>query len=53
MKFQVHIKTKMLKNKDCFALNLSGVVFILIINAKMITIDGNLIFMSVINFMLS
>ena len=35
MKFQLHIKTKMLKNKDSFDLILSVVVITLLINVKM------------------
>ena len=47
MKFQVHIKTEMLKSRDisCY------VVFILLINVKMTTIVGFLTFMSRINFL--
>ena len=37
----------------CLARKLSDVVFILLINVKMLTIVGILIFMSRINFMLS
>ena len=37
----------------CLALSLSGVVFIMLINVKMPTIVGILIFMSRINFVLN
>ena len=47
MLFQLLIKAKMLKNN----LELSDVVFILLINVKMPTIVGILTFMSRINFM--
>ena len=52
MKFQLLIKTKMLKNKNfsCF-IKLSDAVFILLINVK--TIVGILTFMCGIKFMLS
>ena len=57
MKFQLLLKTKMLKNKDinflAFELSLSDVIFIMLINVKMPTIVGILTFMSRINFMLS
>ena len=53
MKFQLHIETKMLKNKDSFDLNLSIVVIILLLNVKMPTIVGILAFISKVNFMLS
>ena len=50
MKFQLLIKT----NAETFiAFKLSNVVFILLINVKMPTIVGILIFMSMIHFMLS
>ena len=52
MAFQLPLKTKMLKNKDSLAFNLSGVVFIILINVKMQTIVDILTFMSMINFML-
>ena len=53
MNFQLHKKTKMLKNKDSFDLNHSVIVIIWLINVKMPTIVGILTFMSMINFMLS
>ena len=54
MKFQMHIKTKMLKNKifSCFQ-TLTDDVFIMLINVKMPTIVGILTFMSNLNFVLS
>ena len=54
-KFQLLIKTKILyqQMKKFLALNLSDVVFIMLINVKMPTIVGILTFMSKINFMLS
>ena len=48
MKFQMLMKTEMLKNK-----NFLHVVFIMLINIKMTTIVGILTFMSMINFMFS
>ena len=39
--------------KNVLALNLSDVVFIMLVNVKMPTIVGILIFMSTINFVLS
>ena len=51
MKFQLLIKTKMLKNKD-FALSNSEAVFIMLINVRMPTIVGILTFMSMTHFML-
>ena len=45
-------KSKMLKNKDFLAIRRSD-VFIMLINIKMPTIVGILIFMSTINFMIS
>ena len=45
MKFQLLIKTEMLKN-SVFLLSNKGVVFILLINVKMPTVVGILIFMS-------
>ena len=57
MKFQLPIRTKKLKNKSLLAIKLSYVVFIMLINVKMPTavgiVVGILIFMSIINFMLS
>ena len=47
MKFQLHIKSKMLK-KECFT-----VTFFLLINVKMRTIVGILTFMRRANFMFS
>ena len=41
----------MLRNKDCFALKLSDVVFIVLINVKMPTILGFLTLMSRRDFM--
>ena len=52
-KFQLLIKTKMLKIKTFLAFKLSDVLFIMLINVKMSTIVGILTFMSMINFMLS
>ena len=46
-KFQLLIKTKMLKNKDVLAFKPSDVLFIKLINVGILT------FMSMINFMLS
>ena len=54
MRFQLLIKTKMLKNKGfLFAFKLSDVVFIMLINVKMPMIVGTLTFMSMIKCMLS
>ena len=53
MKFQLLIKLKFQQIKKFLALSLSGVVFIMLINAKMPTIVGILPFMSRINFVLS
>ena len=53
MKFQHHIKTEMLKIKDCFAFKLSDVAFVMLINVKMPTTVAILSFMSVISFMVS
>ena len=54
MKFQLLIKTKMLKNKRHFLLsNTYNVVFIMLINVKMPTIVGILTFISMIKFMLN
>ena len=53
MKFQLLIKTKMLKNKDFFCLIKSDDVFILLINVKMPTIVCISTITSRINFMLS
>ena len=53
MKFQLLMKTKLLKNKTFLAFKLSDVVYIMLINVKMPTIVGILTFMSMINFMLS
>ena len=47
MKFQLHLKPKMLKNKD-----LSEFVFIMLIYVKMSTIVGILTLMSIINLVL-
>ena len=53
MKFELLIKTKMLKNQDFFASKLSDVECIMLINVKMpTTIVGILTFMSRINFVL-
>ena len=52
-KFQLLIKTKILKIKTFLAFKLSGVVFIMLINVKMPTIVGILTLMSRINFVLS
>ena len=49
MKFQLLIKTEMLKIKECLAVKLSGVVFIMLINVKMPTIVGILTLMSMLN----
>ena len=53
MKFQLLMKTKILKNKDIFFSKLFDIVFIMLINVKMPTIVGILPFMSMIKFMLS
>ena len=53
MKFQLIIKTKILKIMFYLASELSDVVFIMLINVKMPTIVGISTFMSTINFMLS
>ena len=53
MKFQLLITTKILTNEEVFALSLSDVVFIMLINVKMPTIVGILTFMSRINLVLS
>ena len=53
MKFQLTMKTKMLKYKDFHALKLSDVVFSFLINVKRSSIVGILTFMSMMNFMLS
>ena len=54
MKFQLHIKTKMLKKIKLFlALKLSDVVVIRLINVKIPMIVGILTFKSRIKFMLS
>ena len=47
-----HKKQKYLQMKKFHALSLSDVVFIMLINVKMPTIVGILIFMSRINFVL-
>ena len=53
MKFQLLIKTKMLEKKKIFlAYKLSDVLFIKLINVKMLTIVDILTFISMINFML-
>ena len=48
MKFQLLIKTKMVKNKDFLAFKLSDVVFVMLINVKVSTIVGILTSMSMI-----
>ena len=53
MKFQLLIKTKMLKIKILLAFKLSDVVFIMLINVKLPTIVSILTFMSMIHFMFS
>ena len=53
MKFQLLIKPKMLKIRNYLAFNFSDVVFIMLINVKMQIIVGILIFMGMINFLLS
>ena len=53
IKFQLPIKTKMLKNKDFPCFQLSDVVFTMLINVKMPTLVGILTFMSMINLILS
>ena len=53
MKFQLLIKNKIPTNTDFFALNLSDVVFIMLINVKMPTVVDILTFMCRINFWLS
>ena len=52
-KLQLLIKTKISTDEEVFALSLSGVVFIMLINVKMPTIVGILTCMSRINFVLS
>ena len=52
MKFQLHLKTKKLKNKDFFLSN-SQNLYIMLIYVKMPTIVGILTLMSMINFVLS
>ena len=51
-KFQLLIKTK-ITTKKFFALSLSDVVFIMLINVEMQTVVGILTFMSKINILLS
>ena len=53
MQFQLLIRAKMLKIKTFLPLKLSDGVFVMLINVKMPTIVGILLFMSMINFMLS
>ena len=53
MKFQLLIKSKIMKNNIFSCLKHSGDVFIVLINVKMATIVAILTFMSRINFMLS
>ena len=53
MKFQLLVKTKMLKKWRILFLSNSNVGFIMLINVKMPTVVGILTFMSRINFMLS
>ena len=53
MKFQLHIKTEILKNEDFLAFKPTGDVFITLINVKMSTIVDILTFLSITNFMLS
>ena len=52
-KFQLLIKLKYRLMKKFFALSLSDVIFIMLINVKMPTIVGILTFMRGINFVLS
>ena len=52
-KFQLLIKTNMLKNKEVSCFKSLSYVFIMLINVKMPTIVGILTFMSRINFVLS
>ena len=52
-KFQLLIKTKIHTNEEVSCCSLSDVVFFMLINVKMPTIVGILIFMSRIHFMLS
>ena len=52
-KFQLLIKLKYRQMKKFFALSLSDVAFIMLINIRMPTIVGILTFMSRINFALS
>ena len=53
IKFQLLIKSKMLKNDTFLAFKLSDVVFIMFINVKMPTVVGILTSMSMIIFILS
>ena len=49
MKFQLLIKTKLLKSKGFLAFKLSDVEFIMLINVKMSAIVGILTYMSMVN----
>ena len=46
-------QTKILTHKEVSCLSLSDILFIILINVKMPTIDGILTFMSRINFVLT
>ena len=50
LKFQLLIKTKVLKKNTFLSSKLSKSIFIMLINVKMPTIVGILTFMSMINF---
>ena len=52
-KFQLLIKLKYRQMKKFLASILLDIVFIMLVNVKMLTIVGILTFMSMINFMLS
>ena len=53
IKFQLLIKTKLLKNANFLAFKLSNVAFSMLINVKMPTLVGILTFISMLNFVLS
>ena len=53
MEIQILIETKILKINTFLTLKLLDAVFIMLLNVKMSTIDGILILMRMINFMLS
>ena len=53
MEFQLLLKSKMQKNNDFLAVNLTDDVIIMLINVKMPTIVSILTFISMIYFMLN